>query len=65
MEKEYVHYLHYLKNFAIQSQLSKRCASYPTLPYGCATAASYRVYLLADSCAALVALNIDPTLTIG
>ena len=22
-----------LQNFAIQSQLSKRCASYPTLPY--------------------------------
>ena len=24
---------HYFQNFATQSQLSKRCASYPTLPY--------------------------------
>ena len=30
MEKELSRYL---QNFAIQSQLSKRCASYPTLPY--------------------------------
>ena len=30
MEKELSHYL---QKFAIQSQLSKRCASYPTLPY--------------------------------
>ena len=30
MEKELSHYV---QNFAIQSQLSKRCASYPTLPY--------------------------------
>ena len=30
MEKESSHYL---QNFAIQSQLSKRFASYPTLPH--------------------------------
>ena len=30
MEKELSHYL---QNFAIQNQPSKRCASYPTLPY--------------------------------
>ena len=32
MEKELSHYL---QNFAIQSQLSKRYASYPTIPYVC------------------------------
>ena len=31
MEKESSHFL---QNFAKQNQLSKRCGSYPTLPYG-------------------------------